>query len=139
MEAIEQGKSNAIAFTAPDGTRGRVWLASDNDGNKIVGDDRHWRLNFPAASKVDHDARNKRVTATLADIWQTELDFPPIGFRARVCIDDEKELHRFGGGWRVVTCQFRGDKVLLHHNGVTAKMKRAAFRRFITANRAART
>jgi hypothetical protein len=29
----------------PDGTRGRAWLASDNHGSKIIGDDRLWRIN----------------------------------------------------------------------------------------------
>ena len=41
----------------------------------------------------------------------------------------EKELQILGCGWRIVTCQFRGDKVLLHHNGNVATMKRANFKR----------
>jgi hypothetical protein len=71
---------------------------------------------------VDRDERNKRVTATLADIWQTELGFPPMGFRAHVCIESEKELQGLGCGWRIVTCQFRGDKVVLHT--ITARQRR---------------
>ena len=136
--AVARGDLNPISFITPDGVRGRVWLATDKNGKKIIGDDRHWRLNVPAASRVDRDERSKRVTATLTDIWQTELNFPPMGFRVRVCIEGEKELQVIGCGWRIVICQFRGDKVLLHHNSGTAKMKRAAVERFITANRAAR-
>jgi hypothetical protein len=118
--------------------RGTVWLATDKHGKKIIGDDRHWRLNVAAASRVDRDERNKRVTATLADIWQTELNFPPMGIRVRVGIEAEKELQILGCGWRIVTCQFRGDKVLLHHNGNKATMKRAAFKALLAANKRVR-
>ena len=135
VEAVKQGQSNPISFTTPDGVRGRVWLGHNENGKSLIGDDRHWRLNVPAASRVDQDARNKRITASLTDIWQTELGFPPMGFRVRVGIETEKELQPLGCGWRIVTCQFRGDKVLLHHNGNTAKMKRTAFRAFIAANK----
>ena len=34
------------------------------------------------------------------------------GFRFRLCIDAEKELQVLGCGWSIVTCQFRGNKVL---------------------------
>jgi hypothetical protein len=50
------------------------------------------------------------------------------GFRLRICIEDEKELQILGCGWRIVTCQFRGNKVLLRHNGSIATMKRKAFK-----------
>ena len=40
-----QEEPNPIGFTLPDGTKGRVWLASDRDHSKIVGDDRLWRIN----------------------------------------------------------------------------------------------
>ena len=36
-------------------------------------------------------------------------------------------IHVLRGGWRIVTSQFRGNKVLLHHNGSVATMKRKAF------------
>jgi hypothetical protein len=49
------------------------------------------------------------------------------GLQLRIYIEGEKELQVLGCGWRIVTCQFRGDKVLLHHNGNIATMKRAAF------------
>ena len=35
----------------------------------------------------------------------------------------------------IVTCQFRGKHVLLHHGGNTATMKRAAFKELVAANR----
>jgi hypothetical protein len=60
------------------------------------------------------------------------------GFRVRLCIEAEKELQILGCGWRIVTCQFRGNKVLLHHNRNIATMKRAAFGALIAATRTAR-
>jgi hypothetical protein len=118
----QQDQLNPIHFTTPEGIKGKVWLASDKNGNKLIGDDRHWRCHVPAAAKVDQEA--KRVSASLADIWETELDRLR-GFRVRLCIEGEKELQVLGCGWRIVTCQFRGDKVLLHHNGNTGTMKRS--------------
>jgi hypothetical protein len=41
----QEEEPNPIGFTLPDGTKGRAWLASDNDGSKIIGDDRLWRVN----------------------------------------------------------------------------------------------
>ena len=60
------------------------------------------------------------------------------GFRLRICIEDEKELQILGCGWRIITCQFRGNKVLLHHNGNVATMKRKAFKELLIAIRVAR-
>ena len=135
LAAVERGDPSPIRFVTPDGVSGRVWLGHDKNGVPLIGDERHWRVNIPAASRVDQDARNKRrVTASLADIWQTELDFLT-GFRVRVGIDAEKELQVLGCGWRIVTCQFRGSKVLLHHNGNTATMKRAAFKDLLLRTR----
>ena len=57
------------------------------------------------------------------------------GFRVRLSIDAETELQVLGCGWRIVTCQFRGNNVLLHHNGSVASMKRQAFRALVSANR----
>jgi hypothetical protein len=59
----------------------------------------------------------------------------PKGFRVRLCIEDEKELQVLGCGWRVITCQFRGNGVLLHHNGNIATLKRPAFKALITTNK----
>jgi hypothetical protein len=57
------------------------------------------------------------------------------GFRVRLCIEDEKELQVLGCGWRVVTCQFRGKTILLHHNGNIATLKRPAFKALIATNK----
>jgi hypothetical protein len=57
------------------------------------------------------------------------------GFRVRLGIDAEKELQILVCGWRIVTCQFRGKTVLLHHNGNVAKMKRQTFKEFVAANK----
>ena len=53
------------------------------------------------------------------------------GFRLSICVDGENELQILGCGWRIVTCQFRGDEVLLHHNGNVATMKRKAFKELL--------
>ena len=45
------------------------------------------------------------------------------------------ELQVLGCGWRIVTCQFRGNNVLLHHNGSVASMKRQAFTDLVSGNR----
>jgi hypothetical protein len=50
----------------------------------------------------------------------------------------EKELQILGCGWRIVTCQFRGDKVHLRDNGSIATMKRKAFKELLAAVRAVR-
>ena len=60
------------------------------------------------------------------------------GFMLRICIEAEKELQVLGCGWRIVTCQFRGNTVLLHHNGNVATMKRPAFKALIAANKCLR-
>jgi hypothetical protein len=60
---------------------------------------------------------------------------PPGGFRVRLYIESESELQIFGCGWRIVTCQFRGKHVLLHHGGNTATMKRQVLKEFVAANR----
>jgi hypothetical protein len=60
------------------------------------------------------------------------------GFKVRICIEAEKELQVLGCGWRIVTCQFRGNKVFLHHNGNVATMKRKAFKELLAAVRAVR-
>ena len=148
-EQIEARKDqpNPISFTTPGGVKCRVWLASDAAGNKIIGDDVWWRVNV-----LDQQKRERRTSK-----WNPiakALNMPitvvgrnePIknmddalgvlkGFRVRVGIDAEKELQVLGCGWRMVTCQFRRGKVLLHHAGNTATMKRAAFKAFVASNK----
>jgi hypothetical protein len=60
------------------------------------------------------------------------------GLKLRICIEGEKELQILGCGWRIVTCQFRGNNVLLHHNCNIATMKRTAFKTLVAATRKAR-
>jgi hypothetical protein len=60
------------------------------------------------------------------------------GLKLRICIEGEKELQILGCGWRIVTCQFRGNKVLLHYYGNIATMKRKAFKELLAAVRVAR-
>jgi hypothetical protein len=56
----------------------------------------------------------------------------------RIAIESEPELQVLGCGWRVVTCQFRRSKVLLHAGAQTATIKRKAFKDIIEATRRAR-
>jgi hypothetical protein len=49
-------QGNSVLRASPDGSQGRVWLAADKHGRKIIGDERHWRLNVRAAMRVDHKA-----------------------------------------------------------------------------------
>ena len=44
-QIVAQEEPNPIGFSLSDGTKGRVWLASDWDHSKIIGDDRLWRVN----------------------------------------------------------------------------------------------
>ena len=149
----QEEEPNPIGFTLPDGTKGRVWLASDRDHSKIIGDDRLWRVNteellhqrerrpkaiswLPTAEALRRPiivvGRNDPVR-DVDDALRTVK-----GFKLSICIESEKELQILGCGWRFVTCQFRGDKVLLHHNGSIATMKRKAFKELLAAIRTVR-
>ena len=146
----QEDEPNPIGFSLPDSTKGRVWLASDRNHSKLIGDDRLWRVNteellrqkdrlpkaifwLPTAKTLHRPiivvGRNDPVR-DVDDALRTVK-----GFRVRICIEGEKELQILGCGWRVVTCQFRGKNVLLHHNGNVATMKRPAFKALIAANK----
>jgi hypothetical protein len=146
----QHDKPNPIGFTLPDATKGRIWLACDSGGSKIIGDDRLWRVNIEELLRQ----RERRPKTTPWLPTATTLRRPIIvvgrnepvrdvddaltavkGFRLPICIETEKELQVHGCGWRIVTCQFRGKTVLLHHNGNTATMKRDAFKTLIAANK----
>src|SRR6476660_7804686 len=148
----QEAEPNPIGFT-PDVAKGRAWLASGNDGSKIIGDDRLWRVNteellrqrerrhraiswLPTAETLRRPiivvGRNDPVQ-DVDDALRTVK-----GVRIRICIEGEKELQILGCGWRIVTCQFRGNKVLLHRNGSVAAMKRKAFKELLAAIRAVR-
>jgi hypothetical protein len=151
--ASQRDELNPKGFSLPDGTKGRVWLASSKDGSKIIGDDCLWRVNIEKLSRQEQHkrpviqwrptaealrrpiivvGRNDQVRG-VDEALQTLK-----GFKLRIYIEGEKELQALGCGWRIVTCQFRGNKVLLHHNGNIATMKRKAFKELLAAIRAVR-
>ena len=146
----QKDQSNPITFTTPDGTKCRVWLASDSRGKKIIGVDRCWRVNVEELLKRERVQRPitpwrptaKALNRPIIVVGRNE----PIknmddalgvfmGFKVRFCIESEKELEVLGCGWRVVTVQLRGGNILLHHNGNVATMKRPAFKALIAANK----
>jgi hypothetical protein len=149
----QEDEPNPIGFSLPDGTKGRVWLASDKDHSKIIGDDRLWRVNTEELLR-----QKERRPKAISWLPTAETLCRPIivvgrndpvrevddalrtvkGFKLRICIESEKELQILGCGWRIVTCQFRGDKVLLHHNGSIATMRRKAFKELLAAIRTVR-
>jgi hypothetical protein len=102
-------------------------------------------LNFMAAKfagehvEVPEDEYDGRYVPSF---WRQKASEPAAkpklaGFNVRIAIEGEKELQGLGCGWRVVTCQFRGDKVVLHHAGDTATIKRKDFKELIEATRRA--
>lgn len=148
-----QDDPHSITFALPDGTKGRAWLASDDQGSKIIGDDRLWRINAEELVRQ----KERRFKTTPWTPTAEELRRPIIvvgrndlvrdvddalgmvkGFTLRICIEGEKELQVLGCGWRIVTCQFRGDKVHLRHNGSIATMKRKAFKELLADIRTVR-
>jgi hypothetical protein len=144
---------HSITFALPDGTKGRVWLASDRDHSKLIGDDRLWGANteellrqkerLPKAVSWLPTAKTLRrpIIVVGRNVTQFETLMMRLGrkgFRLRICVEAEKELQVLGCGWRIVTCQFRGNKVFLHHNGSIATMKRTAFKELMAALRAVR-
>ena len=171
---------NPIGFTLPDGTKGRVWLASDERGNKIIGDDRHWRVHIadcprgrpwrapvasswsPTAQELNRplinageentDAVQKIEGSAHIPLHRLVPDPPardpacvqqniwpwPWGFKIRLCIENEKELQVLGCGWKIVTVEFDGPNVHLHHQGNTATMKRQAFKELVAASKRCR-
>jgi hypothetical protein len=147
----QEEEPNPITFALPDGTKGRAWLASDNDGSKIIGDDRRWRVDVeellwqkeprPKTTPWTPTAEALRRPIIVVGRNDPVRDVDDAlgtvkGFRLRIYIESEKEL--LGCGWRIVLCQLRGNKVLLHHNGSVATMKRKAFKELLSAVRAVR-
>ena len=146
-----QDDPNSIIFALPDGTKGRA--TSHDQGSKIIGDDRLWRIK--AEELLRHKQRRPKAISWLPTAGALRRPIIVVGrndpvrdvddalrtvkgFKVRVCIEAEKELQVLGCGWRIVTCQFRGNKVLLHHNGNVAAMKRPAFKELLAAIRAVR-
>jgi len=151
---IQRNQPNPISFTTPDGTTCRVWLASDSKGNRITGDERWWRIharNLLTKKEAERhpNSRWKPNTVALrrpiivvgrnAPVKDLDEALGVLkGSRVRICIEAEKELQVLGCGWKIVTCQFRGSNVLVHHNGNTATMTRKAFKELVVAMRAIR-
>jgi hypothetical protein len=146
----QENEPNPIGFTLPDGTKGRAWLASDDQSAKIIGDDRLWRIDAEELLRQ----KERRFKTTPWTPTAEALRRPIIvvgrndpirdvndalgtakGFSLRICIEDEKELQILGCGWRIITCQFRGKTVILHHNGNTATIKRQAFKGLVVVNK----
>jgi hypothetical protein len=113
----QEDEPNPIGFSLPYGTEGRVWLASDRDHSKIIGDDRLWRVNteellrqrerrpkaiswLPTAEAVRRPiivvGRNDPVQDVDDALRRVK------GFQVRLCIEAEKELQVLGCGWRIV-------------------------------------
>jgi hypothetical protein len=148
----QQDRPNPISFALPDGTKGRVW-PSHREGSKIIGDERLWRVNLeellrkqerrpkltPWTPTIEALCRPIIVVGLNESVRDIDDALGVIkGFRVRLCIEAEKELQVLCCGWRIVTCQFRGKHVLLHHSGNTATMKRKAFKELVAAMRAIR-
>jgi len=59
----------------------------------------------------------------------------PKGLRVRLGITNHRKLQILGCGFRVITVQFRGKTVMLHHNGNTATIDRKDFKELVASNR----
>ena len=59
----------------------------------------------------------------------------PKGLRVRLGITNQRKLQVLGCGFRVVSVQFRGKTVVLHHNGNTATIDRKDFKELVASNR----
>jgi hypothetical protein len=149
----QEGELNPIGFSLLDGAKRRVWLASDKDHSKIIGDDRLWRVNVEELLR--HKERRSKTTPWMPTAEALRRPIIVVGrndpvrdvddalrtikgVKVRIYIEYEKELQVLGCGWRIVTCQIRGNKILLHHNGNVATMKRKAFKELLTAVRRAK-
>ena len=146
----QQDQPNPIGLSLTDSTKGRVWLASDRDHSKLIGDDRLWRVNTEELLR-QRERRPKAISwLPTAETLRRPIIVvgrnDPVrdvddalgavkGLKLRICIEGEKELQILGCGWRVVACQFRGNKVILHYNGNVATMKRKAFKEMLAANK----
>jgi hypothetical protein len=146
---------NPVSFDLPEGTRCRVWLASNSKANRITDVERHWRTNVEALLKVERERRPTPITP-----WRPTakaLGRPIVvvgcnepvkniddalgvlkGLRVRICIEGEKELQALGLWLEDRHESVQRQFVLLHHNGNTAMMKRKAFKELVAAMRAIR-
>ena len=82
-------------------------------------------MNGRLRGRIGHELRQA--------ILDTELAPPLKGFRVRLLFEDQAPA--IGSGQRLVLCQFRGKKVILHGGGYTATIKRDAFKELVASNR----
>jgi hypothetical protein len=138
----QREQSNPIGFSFPDASKGRVWLASPKDGSKITGDDCLWRVNIEELRRQEQHKRPVIQWRPTAEALRRPIIV--VGRNDPVRDVDEalqtlKGFRERAPGSRLwVTCQFRGNKVSLHHNGNVATMKRKAFSELLAAVRVAR-
>jgi hypothetical protein len=114
----QQDRPNPIGFSLPDGGKGRVWVASDKGGPKIVGDHRLWRVNIEELLRQTERRPKTTPWAPTAEALRRPIivvgrndavrDIDDAlktvkGFKIRICIEGEKELQVLGCGWRIVT------------------------------------
>ena len=140
-------RSRVNPVLLPDGTKCRLWRAGE------LGDEVYYGVNVEELLKrkqrtvqpTPWKPTSKALRRPIIVLGRNEpirnikdaLGIPR-GFRARVFINQRDELQILGCGQRVATIQLRGNKVLLHHSGNTATMKRPAFKAFIAHNKTAR-
>jgi hypothetical protein len=58
---VQGDRPNPVSFTSPDATKFRVWLASNKDGDKIIGVDRLWRVNIEELQRQKKERRAVRL------------------------------------------------------------------------------
>jgi hypothetical protein len=69
--AAREDEPNPIGFSLPDGTKGRVWLGSDRDHSKNIGDDRLWRVNTEELLRQKEPPQSTLLAANGRDATQT--------------------------------------------------------------------
>jgi len=79
VREAQQDQDNPISFTTPDGTKGRVWLASNKDGSKIIGDELHWRASVIGTLKENWRANRSAERLSVASDDPTATYFNPAG------------------------------------------------------------
>ena len=160
---VQKHQPNPVFFTTADGRNDMVWLgvgASRGATERIIGDDRHWRVHVAEAIKLAaEEAKERKAKRSKASkpinlmggcvrgktdpqrgsvalrqaILDTELAPPLKGFTVRLIFEDEAPA--IGSGHRLVLVQFRGKKVILHGGGYTATIKRNVFKELVASNR----
>ena len=143
---IPPTKTGVHCFSMSDGHRGRIWLS---DRKKRTGEEVYWRVNIadairlapPIKEVLSHvttpvdilGGRQRGHCQLRKAILDAELAPRMRGFWVRLCLEDEAP--EIGCGLRVVLCQFRGKRVVLHHADYMATIKRDVFKALVAANK----